>query len=220
MTNNTDSVLISFIIPHKGREELLEQTINSISGQDYDLNKIEVTVVTQNTELKSDILNSNSPLSIKAIYRPENETISTLRNTGVKHSIGEYFVFLDADMQLSPNWISCMLTELEENPGRAIISAVQHCQHNAPPVEKIRTALNSAASDCNVRFLPGCNLFLRKETFFAAGGFPDHLATCEDYYFTDKVHALGLLYCSSKASFIHLGEDKEYKQLEFEALAA
>ena len=34
-----------------------------------------------------------------------------------------------------------------------------------------------------------------------------------DYYFTNEVHQIGELYCTSQASFIHLGEDKNYSEL-------
>ena len=54
---------------------------------------------------------------------------------------------------------------------------------------------------------------LKKETFSNVGGFPEHLVTCEDYYFTNQASELGQLYYSSKADYIHLGEDKIYKEL-------
>ena len=74
-------------------------------------------------------------------------------------------------------------------------------------------SLSNAAVDCNVRFLPGRNLLLKKSTFESAGRFPEHLVTCEDYYFTDMVHSLGDLYYSSKANYIHLGEDKSFGEM-------
>ena len=43
---------VSVIIPHKGREELLEQTIQSVLGLDFDLQEIEIIVVTQNKTLE------------------------------------------------------------------------------------------------------------------------------------------------------------------------
>ena len=206
-------VLVSFIIPHKGREEMLKKTVASIVAQDYDLSELEITIVTQNTTLATDFQREKELVSINTVFRPENETISALRNKGVEHSCGAYFAFLDADVALSPNWVKAMLSELEENAGRVLVSAVQRCENNAPPLEKIRTALSNATIDSEVRFLPGRNLLLRKETFAEVGGFPEHLVTCEDYYFTAQVHALGQLYYSSKADYVHLGEDKSYREL-------
>ncbi len=205
--------LISFIIPHKGREVFLQKTIESITLQEIDLSLIEVIIVTQNDNLTDGVINFQQNLTLSIYTRPVTDTISSLRNYGVEKAKGEYLAFLDADVFLSANWAQCMLNTLKEVESRVITSAVQINGSDAPPLEKIRTALSNAITDHNVSFLPGRNLFLSKETFHQAGGFPAHLITCEDYYFTDKANRLGDLYYTSKASYIHLGEDKNFKEM-------
>lgn len=204
---------ISFIIPHKGREKFLQQTLESIVHQDFDLSLIEVIIVTQNKSLSAVTQKYGDKLTLSIYARPDSDTISTLRNFGVEKSTGQYLAFLDADISLSNNWLSCMLDGLSDNPGRALISAAQISGANAPPLEEIRTALSNAVIDENVSFLPGRNLFLSHETFINSGGFPEHLITCEDYYFTDKVRQLGKLYYTSQATYVHLGEDKKYREM-------
>lgn len=208
-----NKILISFIIPHKGREKFLKKTIDSIILQNIDLSQIEVIIVTQNDGVSSEILNFQKNLTLSVYARPVSDTISTLRNYGAKIARGEYLAFLDADVYLSTNWAQCMLSTLNKIKTRVITSAVQINSQNAPPLEKIRTALSNAVTDHNVDFLPGRNLFLSQETFLKIGGFPAHLITCEDYYFTDKANLLGDLYYTSEASYIHLGEDKDYKEM-------
>jgi len=123
------------------------------------------------------------------------------------------YAFLDADVSLSTHWLTEMLALLKEKKERLLVSAMQINGENPPPLEQIRTVLSNAEIDCNVNFLPGRNLLLARETFIKVKGFPEHLTTCEDYYFTDKVHELGELYYSSNATYIHIGEDKEYLQM-------
>jgi GT2 family glycosyltransferase len=106
-----------------------------------------------------------------------------------------------------------MITELAADPDRIISSAMQICNDDAPPLEQIRTSLSNAEIDTDVAFLPGRNLFLRKTSFNKIGGFPEHLITCEDYFFTDKASKLGKLFYTSAATYIHLGEDKAYKAM-------
>jgi len=106
-----------------------------------------------------------------------------------------------------------MLSTISEQDNCVLASAAQENSENAPPLEKIRTALSNADLDCNVSFLPGRNLFLSRETFEKVNGFPEHLVTCEDYYFTDQVNQLGNLYYTSAATYVHLGEDKKYKEM-------
>ncbi len=205
--------LISFIIPHRGRENFLLETLKSISLQDFDLSVVQVILITQNEDISDEILGFQTSFDLSVIKRPTNETISLLRNHGVEKANGEYLAFLDADIFISPNWCHSMLETLNEVSSRVIASAVQINGENAPPLELIRTALSNASTDCNVNFLPGRNLFLTQQTFDQIGGFPEHLITCEDYYFTDKANQLGDLYYTSEASYVHLGEDKDFKEM-------
>jgi len=207
------AALITFVIPHKGREEMLKQTLASIASQQFDLSSVRVVIVTQNAGLSSETLPDAPSLRVTVIQRPESDTISALRNAGVSSSTGEYLAFIDADIELAPNWIAAMLFELGAVPTRMLVSSVQKCSDDAPVLEKIRTTLSNAATDTKVRFLPGRNLLLRRETFHRVGGFPEHLITCEDYFFTDKVHELGDLYYSTASCYVHLGEDKQFDEM-------
>jgi glycosyltransferase involved in cell wall biosynthesis len=201
---------ISFVIPHKGRFEMLIETIHSINQQIFNLSDIEVIVVSQTPDLEQQDLLKNSSLNLQLYIRPETDSISALRNYGVLQAKGTHIAFLDADIALSKNWSEQMLQVLMEDQNRIIISGMQTCHDDAPCVEKIRTSLSNTEIDTNVEFLPGCNLFLKKNSFDVIGGFPEHLITCEDYFFTDKATEFGTLFRSSKATFIHLGEDKSY----------
>ncbi|MCP4320447.1 MAG: glycosyltransferase family 2 protein, partial [Alteromonadales bacterium] len=173
---------------------MLIQTVTSILNQDDKQATYEVIVVSQNKssiEL-SKLANLHSNVNIS--FQEENLTISALRNIGANQSTGEYLAFLDADIELSPNWLTAMLSTISEQDNCVLASAAQENSKHAPPLEKIRTALSNADLDCNVSFLPGRNLFLSRETFEKVNGFPEHLITCEDYYFTDQVNQLGNLY--------------------------
>lgn len=210
---HTDDRNVSFIIPHKGRVDLLNLTVQSIIEQaesNPQLN-IDIVVVTQNQSLSLDATSKEVDLQI--IERPESDSISMLRNTGADNSKGYYLAFIDADIDLSPNWLECLIEIIQTNPCTMLASACQSSSENANSLEKIRTELSNLAVDTDVEFLPGSNLFLKKEIFIKAGKFPPQLRTCEDYFFTNKVNELGRLVYTSKASFIHLGEDKNYTEM-------
>jgi glycosyltransferase involved in cell wall biosynthesis len=204
---------LSFIIPHKGRFEMLIETIESIGLQQGPSLSVEIIVVSQTPEVQTYTLSENKDLALKVFIRPAHETISSLRNFGVTQAQGEFLAFLDADVYLSANWAEQMLQELLSKDDRIIVSAQQICNDNAPSLEKIRTFLSNVEIDKNVAFLPGRNLFMSKDAFHKIGGFPEQLVTCEDYYFTDKAAKLGKLYYTSAATYRHIGEDKEYKAM-------
>lgn len=204
---------VSFIIPHKGREEFLVQTVESILAQDLSTAEINIYIITQNEQLSllSPLIEQHDNIHVN--IQTGGKTISALRNLGAAMSSSEYLAFLDADVSLSPNWTETMLATLHAVPDRALVSAAQINGENAPPLERIRTALSNVELDCNVSFLPGRNLFLSRESFEKVNGFPEHLITCEDYYFTDQVNQFGRLYYTSQATYVHIGEDKVYRDM-------
>jgi glycosyltransferase involved in cell wall biosynthesis len=204
---------LSFIIPHKGRFEMLIETIESIVGQQTLNHTFEIIVVSQTEDIKNCKLSTFEGLNLKIFTRPVEDTISSSRNFGVQQASGDYLAFLDADIYLSKNWVDQMFTELLSHPDRIIVSAMQVCDEKAPALEQIRTSLSNVEVDQSVAFLPGRNLFMSKKSFEKIGGFPEHLITCEDYYFTDKAAKLGKLYYTSSATYRHIGEDKEFSAM-------
>jgi glycosyltransferase involved in cell wall biosynthesis len=191
---------------------MLIETIESIVKQTSS-HSFEVIVVSQTAEIKNCILTSSDKLDLKVFIRPVEDTISRSRNFGVEQAQGDYLAFLDADIYLSSNWVEQMFIELQSVPERIIVSAQQVCNEDAPPLEQIRTSLSNVEIDQDVAFLPGRNLFMSKASFKKIGGFPEHLVTCEDYYFTDQAAKLGKLYYTSLANYRHIGEDKEFSAM-------
>lgn len=203
------AILVSFIIPHKGREELLIQTIESILNQNIDPNLVEIHIVTQNMILDEVKEGKN----IKIHFQPEDLTISALRNYGASKAQGTYLAFLDADIALDKNWTNTAVKELQNKSSRVIISTIQKNSDTPSTIEKIRTTLNNINRDSTVESLPGSNLLIKREVFLNSCKFPEELATCEDIFFTNQMHKKGDLYVTSETSHIHLGEDKSYRQL-------
>ncbi len=203
-------VLVSFIIPHMGREKMLLQTLDSISAQSIDTNTIEVIVVSKNLTVSDELDQYDKLSNFKFVTVDKGLTISQQRNVGAEIASGQYFAFVDADIELAENWTSAMLKTLHDRTDAKLVSAIQKNSANAPPLERLRTALSNAKTECEVKFLPGRNLFLHKDTFSRTNGFPEHLITCEDYVFTQRVSEFGKLFYTDASNYIHIGEDKAF----------
>lgn len=204
------SITTTFIIPHKGREEMLIETLQSIANLNTPKEEYEVIVVSQNEVVSEEISLFTQHLNLKIIQNDAEKTISHSRNLGARNAKGQYLAFLDADVHIAQNWLDRLLEIVKTRSNTALVSAMQVNSGNATPLERIRTALSNAELDSAVSFLPGRNLLLMKETFDGAGQFPEHLMTCEDYYFTDKVNKLGDLFYTSATHYVHIGEDKAF----------
>lgn len=206
MRPGTESV--DFVIPHMGRPEMLAATIASVLAQTGVDRVASITVVTKNDSL----LEIEPHEKLQLVYAPEATSISDQRNRGVLLGQAPLIAFLDADIQLAENWLQTCTEELEQKPNRVLVSAMQKQSANAGRVERLRTALSNVSLDEAVQFLPGRNLLVKRSANNAVGGFPEHLQTCEDYYYTEKLSRLGELYYTSRTDYIHLGEDKTLQQ--------
>jgi len=200
---------VAFIIPHMGREALLIDTLNSIAALNRTNIELSVVVVSKNESFSVDLLTYQDSINIQFLSVDANVTISEQRNIGVKNTDTQYLAFIDADVALSPNWLDEMLL-LVNQPNIVLASAVQLASNTPTQLEHVRVRLSNLSIDCEMEFLPGRNLFMATDVFTKSGGFPSELVTCEDYVFTQKVSEQGTLYYSSKANYVHLGEDKEY----------
>ena len=217
---------ISFVIPQKGRLDLFENALQSIARQELgtddaeEHHSLEVVVVTQDEDpeqalkIVERVLGDVSGLTFKFITAQDTSlSISALRNKAARTSSGTLLAFLDADISLSRNWVMAMSAVLMADEARVLASAMQVAGNEPTTIERIQVALNRMRMDTNVNFLSGHNLLVRRETFEMAGGFPEHLRTCEDSVFTDRVGNLGALFRSSEASYVHLGEDRNLSEL-------
>ncbi len=200
---------VAFIIPHMGREGLLIDTLNSIMHLDTSNLSMCIVVVSKNTTFSSTLLAFSERLNIQFLPVNNNITISDQRNIGVAQTDSDLLAFIDADIELSPNWLQAMVNLLQQ-PNIVLASAVQKASTSATELEHVRVLLSNLSVDCALEFLPGRNLILSRETFNKTAGFPSELVTCEDYVFTQNVAKFGHLYYSSAASYVHLGEDKQY----------
>lgn len=108
---------ISIIIPVYNSEKYIENCVESIVNQDYDLNKIQLIMINDGSEDKSlEICNNLAKQynNIKIINQ-ENNGVSAARNSGIKVAEGKYIMFLDSDDFISENGIKNLIEFFDEN---------------------------------------------------------------------------------------------------------
>lgn len=120
LTDNQD--LISVVIPCYNHGKYLPDAIDSVLSQNH--KNVEVLVVDDgSTDCTKDVVCRRyaGVAPVRYIYQC-NQGLSAARNTGIDHSNGNYFVFLDADDWLVDNALTTNISFLQENHQAAFVS--------------------------------------------------------------------------------------------------
>lgn len=107
--------LVSVIVPTKDNEATIERCLTSIQNQTYP--NIEVIVVDNySADRTADIA-----ASLGAKFYLKGPERNPQRNFGAQQASGEYLLFVDSDMELSPEVVADCIASVEENGAQAVI---------------------------------------------------------------------------------------------------
>jgi hypothetical protein len=143
-----------------------------------------------------------------------NVPISVLRNRGAALAHGDYLAFVDADMELMPDWLQNGLPAFAD---RQVM--VSGC---FPDIPKESTWVQRSWSihrrvrlperkPTPVRWLGSANLIVRRDVFLAAVGFNERLETSEDVDLCYRLGQYGTILHNPTMEAIHWGEDPDLK---------
>lgn len=128
----------------------------------------------------------------RVVAMEEKVRISALRNIGAGDTQAEIVVFLDADMEVPPDWLDRLDAAFAE-PGVDVVGFVEDIPEAAPWYAEIWSRRTLARRDRRRRtdFLPGRNIAVRRRFFEETGGFDQDLTTSEDKDFTMRLAKAG-----------------------------
>lgn len=183
---------VSFIIPAYNAAAYLEEALQSVLTQDY--SDIEVIVVDDGSSDRSFAIASNYPDKRVRAFQQANGGPSAARNTGFRHSTGEFIWYLDADDVLVEGSVEKLVAELKrltecafavgawrniDGAGK-VISEVNHFKATASFDETYASML------LRTPFPPSAALF-RASAVEASGGWDEDLWCAEDRDFYLRV---------------------------------
>jgi len=196
-----DSPLVSIIIPTKNKVDLLRQCIKSIESKTSYKN-YEILIVNNNsTDTKT--VSYLKASRHRVIDFNKNFNFSEINNLAVRYSKGEYFLFLNNDMEvIEPDWINSML-EHSQRSNVGIVGAlllyprniVQRMFNRPKTIQHAGVTLGIGIAGHAFRHLPVDNnnyfnlhrvirncsavtaacLMVRKKIFEEVGGFDENL---------------------------------------------
>jgi len=185
--------LVSIIIPTRNEEKNISRCISSVKKQAYPQDKIELIVVDNYSADKTLALARELT---KHVYKKGQER-SSQRNYGAELAKGKHLLFLDADMQLSPDVIEEVADLLEE--GNTIVSI--------PEVGGGRSFWEKAMAlerECylNEKGLHAARGF-PKDLFKKVGGYDVRMFAGEDWDLTLRCKEQKVVLETTSATIIH-----------------
>src|ERR671910_1122682 len=109
--------LVSVVIPCYNQAHFLGEAIESVLSQSYPHHEI-VVVDDGSTDDTSEVASRYDGVRL---VRQENRGLAGARNTGIRHSEGDYLVFLDADDRLLPEALRAGVECFESHPECAFV---------------------------------------------------------------------------------------------------
>ena len=116
---------LSIIVPVYNVEKYIVKCISSLLDQQT--NDYEIIIVNDGTKDKSiDLIKKTFNDSKIAIIEQENQGLSAARNTGVRHSKGEYIWFVDSDDWITEGCVDKLIPILDGHVELVYQSKVYH----------------------------------------------------------------------------------------------
>ncbi|MBS3067483.1 glycosyltransferase [Candidatus Micrarchaeota archaeon] len=162
---------ISVIIPTINEGKYLEKTLKAVKAQDTKL-KYELLICDSGS--KDRTLEIAKRYTNK-IFNIEKHGIWHGRNEGAKRAKGKIFVFIDADTLIPRNYLNAIYSVMQ-NQDVVGISCAFNFDKKDRILEFIQNIQNRylvlKAIDGKGSLL-GCNISIKRESFFKVGGFPN-----------------------------------------------
>ena len=102
----------SIIIPIYNRPDELDELLQCIVNQNF--KQFEVIVIEDGSKIRCDkiVEKYQAKIDIKYFYQ-ENTGQGFARNLGLKKAVGDYFIILDSDALLEPNYLETVAKEID-----------------------------------------------------------------------------------------------------------
>ncbi|MGL1862087.1 MAG: glycosyltransferase [Pseudodesulfovibrio sp.] len=224
MRTSNVSIIVSDLETHQSLPRLLQ----SVARQSNGLDRTEIIIVGNGAHSPSaeSIWSAITDLdTIKLVNVDKGTTVSQARNEAVKHSTGEFLVFLRPDYRLDPKYLTTAFSVFDDYPEADVMYA-DYIRLAPKKNSAIRPGMVQLP-DFDEALLQSANILgpavmLRREAFDRTQGFKDN-TIYRDWDMWVQVAATGGAFCHvdyplsscehEKVSFKHRAEDGRFKSM-------
>jgi glycosyltransferase involved in cell wall biosynthesis len=202
VTGKEAAPIVSFVVPALNAERTVASCLEAIRGTEAAGWGREVLVIDNGS---SDDTRRISHAEGARVLDAPGLTVGGLRNLGARVASGRILACVDADCVVASDWLIRGLRHFVDPQVGAVGSPT-----GLPPqttwVQRSWALQRHRKRPGPVQWLPTENLLIRREAFWAVGGFNEALVTCEDVDFCYRLAARYLIVNDPAVRSIHLGE--------------
>lgn len=193
----------SVIIPTLNEEKCIGHCIDSIFAAACEQPGLEIIVVDNGSNDRTIDISRQKGVQV---YEEPDANVSSLRNIGAKKSKGKTLAFMDADCTVDESWLKAASIYINR-PDIVCFGAPPTIPEKATWVQKSWYQIRDKAQKAKeTDWLETMNMFVKREQFFAVGGFDEQLVTCEDYDISVRLGSLGKIWSDPGIIATHHGE--------------
>lgn len=177
--------LVSVIIPTFNRPSLLDRAIKSAINQTY--KNLEIIIIDDgSTEDIKKVVDSFHDNRITFLRHDTNKGVAAARNTGIKHSKGEYVAFLDSDDEWFERKIELQLSDLKRKGEEYLASYCKRESYDDEMEKMVKYSLPGRDGNQLEHLLFECfislsSVVVERRCFDQVGSFDEEMRQAEDW---------------------------------------
>jgi glycosyltransferase involved in cell wall biosynthesis len=138
---SSSAPFVAIVISAYNAAGTLRVCLDSLKKQNYPGNKFQVIVVNDGSTDGTGKLfqKMHLPENFALIEYTENRGLATARNTGISKATGEIFIFLDADLEVAPDFIERHVSHFQKSEVIGVVGEIHPAPEN--PYDKYQRYL-------------------------------------------------------------------------------
>ena len=150
--SNEASKKVSVVIPNYNGQRYLGECLDSLHHIDFPRDAYEVIIVDNaSSDSSSEFVSSNYP-DVTLIQANRNLGFAGGCNLGIKHSRGEYIVFLNNDTKVDTAWLRELAATADSDPDIAIVGSKLLFMHNPEEIQNAGSYINTRGGAGDIGF--------------------------------------------------------------------